>query len=397
MKRFILILLAMLLLTGCGAQEVKDVKLDSSFVIVCEEAGMQAALSLQTTIKQKCAMELEIVSQAPKDARTITVAVDGSLKEGQYRTRIVGGNVAIEAQSSLALVMAMRNIREIWVADDGVLPLTEKLCADLSGSIDLKNAPFLVLTQNIRYADDEGGNMVVQRAPRFLKLVQEYLPDIICLQEDNSIWSGITDKMLLENYGAAGTFSGGKDSTTGNRQAIFFRADRYELVEEGAVWLSDTPDVPMSKLEDSKSCRHCTWAVLKDNLTGKELFVCNTHLDTRSDEVRLAQLEILYTQLSSYMEKYPTIFCGDFNARPDSGVYARVAENMSDPHVTAAVKLSSGDATYTDYGRSDDPRRLDYLFYNDRLTANRYRVMTDQYDGYISDHFGVTTEYSFTP
>lgn len=397
MKRFMLCLLALLLLVGCGAQEIKDVKINDSFVIVCEDEGMQAALSLQTTIKQKCAMELEIVSQAPKDAKTITVAVDTSMKEGQYRTRIVGGNVAIEAQSSLALVMAMRNIREIWVVDGAVLPLSEKLCADLSGSIDLKNAPFLVLTQNIRYADDEGGNMVVQRAPRFLKLVQEYLPDIICLQEDNSIWSGITDKMLLGNFGAAGTFSGGKDTTKGNRQAIFFRTDRYELVEEGAVWLSDTPDVPMSKLEDSKSCRHCTWAVLKDNLTEEELFVCNVHLDTSSEEVRVRQLTILQAQLGSYMEQHPTVFCGDFNAQPDGQVYATATQSFTDPHVNAAVKLSSIEITCDKYGTWETPKRLDYLFYNDRLTANRYRVMTDLYDGYISDHFGVTTEYSFVP
>ena len=396
MKRFLLCLLALLLLAGCGEKAPQPVKLDDSFVIVCGEEEMEAAVCLQTTLAQRCGLELEI-GEAAQGARTVTLAVDESLEKGQYRTRIVDGNVAIEAQSALALVMGMRNIRTVWVAEDKVLPLTQELCADLSGTVDMENAPFTVLNQNIRYADDEGGNLVVQRAPRFQMLVQEYLPDIICLQEDNRIWSIILDTMLEAGYGHAGTFSSGKDTTKGNRQTIYFRTGRYELVEEGAVWLSDTPDEPMTKLEGSKSVRTAIWALLKDTLTGKELFICNVHLDNTTEEVRLAQLDILMEQLGGYMEQYPTLVCGDFNARPDSGVYAQMTERYSDPHVTAGVKLSDTEYTYTDYGTTDDPRRLDYLFYDGHLVADTYRILTEQYDGYISDHFGVTVQYSFAP
>lgn len=51
------------------------------------------------------------------------------------------------------------------------------------------------------------------------------------------------------------------------------------------------------------------------------------------------------------------------------------------------------------YGEWETPKRIDYMFYNDELVANKYRVMTDRYQDktgcYVSDHFGVTTEYSF--
>ena len=100
------------------------------------------------------------------------------------------------------------------------------------------------------------------------------------------------------------------------------------------------------------------------------------------------------------METYPTIMCGDFNARPDSGVYAEVTKTFQDPHVTASAKPDFTEYSFTRYGTAqfgtdDEPRRLDYLFYNDRLIAQMYRIMTDTYDGYISDHFGAMTEYSF--
>jgi endonuclease/exonuclease/phosphatase family metal-dependent hydrolase len=169
----------------------------------------------------------------------------------------------------------------------------------------------------------------------------------------------------------------------------------FSDVEQGALWLSDTPSEPYTKFEDSKSCRHCTWAILKDTFTGRELFVCNTHLDTASEAVRLKQLAVLQENLGGYMEQYPTLLVGDFNSRPDSGVYAAVSQTLSDPHVTAAVKLSNTEFTYDNYGTEDDPCRLDYLFYNEGLVAETYRVMIDLYNGYVSDHYGVTTQYSF--
>jgi endonuclease/exonuclease/phosphatase family metal-dependent hydrolase len=97
------------------------------------------------------------------------------------------------------------------------------------------------------------------------------------------------------------------------------------------------------------------------------------------------------------MEQYPMVLVGDFNARPDGQVYATVTQTLSDPHVTAAKKLNNAQFTYDKYGTEEDPRRLDYMFYNDFLVANSYRVMIDLYNGYISDHYGVTTQYSYAP
>lgn len=397
MKRFALLLLCLLvLLVGCGKNQ--DVILDDTFVILCaEESGSvrEAALSLQVALMQKCNLELEVVTEAPAEAKTITVAVEDSLEDGSYRTRIADGSIFIEAGSSDGMVFAMRQIRREWLGESEEPKLKAEKLDALCGEIDLANAPFLALTQNIRYLDDEGGNMVAQRAPRFNQLVTEYQPDLILIQEDNYHWCPILEKLFEDMYGVVGTYSDGPEGTRGNRQSIFFRKDRYELVDQGALWLSDTPSEPYTKFADSKSCRHCTWAILKDTFTGRELFVCNTHLDTASEEVRLKQLAVLQEHMGGYMEQYPTLLVGDFNSRPDGHVYATVTQTLSDPHVTAAVKLNNAEFTYDKYGTEDDPRRLDYLFYNDGLVAETYRVMIDLYNGYVSDHYGVTTQYSF--
>ena len=393
MKKLLCAVLALLLLCGCGASAPTEITVDESFVIVCSEDPIlrQAAISLQSNLKHTYGLELELTTAA--EGKSITISVDSALAEGQYRTRLTQNGVVIEAQNQQVMTLAMRRICAAWPAGT----LTADLCASLSGQYPPADAPFLVLTQNIRYADDEGGNLVVQRAPRFNQLVEQYQPDILCMQEDNRMWAPILEKFCADRYGFHGMYSGGpvaNNGQGGNKQLIFYRSDRYEQLESGGFWLSDTPE-EASKLEGSKSIRTCTWVLLKDNLTQQTLFVCNTHLDTISDEVRIAQLEILYQQVGSYMETYPTVFCGDFNASPDGGVYAEVTKTLRDPHETAAVKADDYQFTYTAYGTTTDPRRLDYLFYNEFLTAQSYRILTDQYDGYISDHYGVITEYSF--
>ena len=401
MKKVLCLVLALLLLGGCGAQTPKETTVDSTYVIVCDEDAtmQQAAVSLQSNLKHKYSLEVEVVTTAPAEGKTITLRVDSALSAGEYRTRLTESGVVIEVQSTAVMPLAMRYICAGWPADH---KLTAEHCAaSLSGAYPLEEAPFLVLSQNIRYADDEGGNMVIQRAPRFNQLVQQYIPDILCVQEDNRVWAPIMDKFFGGLYTVFGEYSSGPDTTKGNRQSIYFRTDRYELLENGALWLSDTPNEPMTKFEGSKSVRHTTWVLLKDTYTGKELLVCDIHLDNSTNEIRMAQLEVMYEHLGSYMETYPTILCGDFNARPDTGVYEEVTKTFRDPHLTASAKPDFTEYSFTRYGTAqfgtdDEPRRLDYMFYNDQLTAQMYRIMTNTYDGYISDHYGVMTEYSFT-
>ena len=399
MKKILSCLLVLvLLLTACGEKvpaAPAEMVVDESFVIVCAEDPViqQAAICLQSNLKHAHGLELELATTAPAEGKTITVSVDSGLEEGQYRTRLTEGGIVIEAQNPQVMTLAMRSICANWPAGK----LTADSCSILSGYYPPAEAPFLVLTQNIRYADDKGGNTVAQRAPRFRQLIEQYQPDIMCMQEDNFLWVPILEIFFGDRYGFYGMYGDGPDvrgGKGGNKQLIIYRSDRYELLEEGGFWLSETPE-KASKLITSKGTRTCTWVLLKDRLTEKTLFVCNTHLDTMSDEARMAQLKILYQQVGSYMEKYPTVFCGDFNARPDSPVYAEVTKTLFDPHETASVKADDYQYTYTDYGTTTDPRRLDYLFYNQFLTAQSYRIMTDRYDGYISDHFGAMTEYSF--
>ena len=256
-----------------------------------------------------------------------------------------------------------------------------------------KNEPITVITQNVRYCDDPDGNSITRRAKRLGELVEMYQPDIIGTQEVTVPWDTFFKAKYADSYGMVGAHDGGFDSTSGNKVAILYKLDRFELLESDTFWLSDTPQ-EVSKLEDSKTKRICTWALLKDKTNEKTFLMCNTHLDTVSDEVRLAQYKVIAEVLADKIAQYPTILTGDLNATPDSIVYTEVNTIFSDPHTSAKNKADTGNYTYHGYGKESD-YRIDYCFYNDGLVAEDYRILTEQFDGYVSDHYGVLTKYTF--
>lgn len=82
---------------------------------------------------------------------------------------------------------------------------------------------------------------------------------------------------LLPGYRAVGV--GREDGArAGEFNAVFFRSDRFELLDSGVFWLSENPETPGSKGWDGACERLATWTVLRDKSGGELLFI-NTHLD----------------------------------------------------------------------------------------------------------------------
>ena len=86
-------------------------------------------------------------------------------------------------------------------------PLTK--LEDTTGlDLDLK-----ILSQNVRCADDEGGNTVLQRTTRLKGLIDEYKPDIIGTQETTFEWRQYL--RTLKEYAVVGSSRNGHTATTG--------------------------------------------------------------------------------------------------------------------------------------------------------------------------------------
>ena len=409
MKRILCSILAALLLlsalVGCQFASAPDsVTLDSSWQIVydanADDSTIQAALSLQLTLKQQSGFEIEAVTSPANKNKTITVRVNSKdLAQGQYRTALTSSGMVIEAHDSSVLLIGMRNIRNAWLVDedglvkDGKITVTKDLCASLSGQVDVGKAPYLVLTQNMRCANDENGNSISLRSQRFRMMITEYQPDIICTQETNLQWLNYFESDLSGLYGMVGEFDGGFGTTIGNENTILFRKDRFQLVQTDTFWMSETPAVP-SKVDASTYRRICTWAILKDKLTGQKIFVSNLHLDNGKNAARDQQISIVLERLETYYQRYPSILTGDFNATTSSNTYSIAAKKLKDAYKNAEYNSSSINYTCDQYGTKKGSM-LDYIFYNVYYTALEYRILNDQYGGYVSDHYGVISEMQY--
>ena len=398
-KQIISVLLIFGMLAFCGCSGSIDIEnthstvsslcLSQDYVIVlsakADDTAVQAANLLQTTLDFKLrTFKPKIVTQDP-GSKAIVLSVDSAMTEGQYALTLNGTSLHISAGESHTLLYAVKLLRQTLLDSEDPTCVTNAMCQSLSGTVAVKNLPFTFLTQNMLFKDAEGSNTIGDRAPRFEALVREYLPDIIAVQENCAEWIFYYNKRLGDTY-----FQVNRDSL-----AILLRADRFELVDNGYFWMSPTPGV-MSQFEGDSGARACCWAIVKDLVTSQELFICNTHPDWNNDESRARQLEVMYQQIAPYTAKYPSIVCGDFNTAIDSPVYTRICELYTDSRTSASQNLSAVEYTYHNFLQDMSKVKLiDHIFHTPQLKANLHSILSDDYGGFVSDHYGVMTEFCF--
>ena len=176
---------------------------------------------------------------------------------------------------------------------------------------------------------------------------------------------------------------------SGEYCAVFFRKDRFTLLDSGTFWLSETPEVVGSLGWDGACERIATWVVLRDR-DGRELFFIDTHLDHVGQVARDEGVSLLMKRIETLSGGRPVILTGDFNSEPGSSVVAHVQKDgvLRDAKAIAAQR-SGTDWSFSDFGQIPEAERplLDYIFVSGDFEAVRYEVLPDTFDGgYVSDH-----------
>ena len=188
-----------------------------------------------------------------------------------------------------------------------------------------------------------------------------------------------------------GTFRDGKANAGDEANYILFRTDRFELEESGTFWLHGGDTEKIDKIEGALCNRICTWALLKDKVTGDTVLACNTHLDHSNDTIRTAQLTALFGELSYEISQTPTILTGDFNTLRNSEPYKKItAHGLSD-----GQKMTWKDHSTVDHSchlYQNDGEIIDYCFHSSDFRSVSAKIINDDYGGYVSDHYGVLVE-----
>ncbi|MDH3371746.1 MAG: endonuclease/exonuclease/phosphatase family protein [Gammaproteobacteria bacterium] len=274
------------------------------------------------------------------------------------------------------------------------LSLLAILAGCVSDAITAQSSPdpFRVMTFNIRYdtPDDKEDAWPHRREP-VAQLIGFFDPDIIGVQE--AVLHQFTDlQASLPGYTSYGV--GREDGRQGGESTpIFVRNNRFEVIETGTFWLSETPEVP-SVGWDAMLPRIASWLRLKDRQSTGRLLVMNTHWDHRGVKARQESGRLMREWLISNAQGNERIvLLGDFNVPPSSAAYAALIEGG---HLRNTKTLSqtppygpAGTATRFDINRAD-AEPIDHIFVGAGLDVLRHAVITQHSGGRLpSDHYPV--------
>ncbi len=250
-----------------------------------------------------------------------------------------------------------------------------------------------VMSFNVRCCDDKEGS-VKNRSKIVTAIIQQYAPDSVGVQEATGEWM----RILSENLGDYVSVGEHRDEDIESEySAIFFRRDKFALIDSGTIWLSDTPEVKYSKYEESGCTRIATWVVLENRETGEVYTHINTHLDHMGDAPRVLQIEVLKDKIAELKKLgYPIVCTGDFNAQPETEVYSKITKVLKD--TKAAAKNSDDGLTAHGYGKNEDYSAgpIDYVFVSKNVKVDTYKIIRNTVmDMYPSDHYPVVADVRF--
>ena len=145
-------------------------------------------------------------------------------------------------------------------------------------------------------------------------------PDIIGFQEMESFARGddgsvnlARDWLLAQNPGYAAGASGDW-RTFPSTQPIFYRTDRFTLLDQGWFFFSDTPDVIYSRTFDGSYPAFASTVRLRDT-DGKVLTVINVHFEYKSGANRLASARLVAERMAPLIAAGErVVLIGDLNA-----------------------------------------------------------------------------------
>jgi endonuclease/exonuclease/phosphatase family metal-dependent hydrolase len=257
-----------------------------------------------------------------------------------------------------------------------------------------------VMSFNIRYGTaSDGDNHWDRRREFLLETIRTFNPDLLGTQETLKFqrdW--LAEK--LPDYEVLGVGrNDGKDD--GEMMALYFRRDRFECLDSGHFWLSETPDVIGSQSWDSALPRMVTWVRLRDRQqpdTAPVLFL-NTHFDHKGPKARLESARLLRQRVESLRDGAAVVVSGDFNAGADSDPYRALfgepdgaASPLVDSYRVAHPSVATDEGTFSGFKASETKgARIDWIGVSRDWTVVNAAIDRTARDGRTpSDHCPVT-------
>ncbi|HCU55902.1 MAG TPA: hypothetical protein DIC18_01045 [Clostridiales bacterium] len=247
--------------------------------------------------------------------------------------------------------------------------------------------------------EDMGSHRWYKRADGYLRNIAAVQPDILGAQEvQPGQYEFLTNH--LEGYASVVSYRDKKGDRS-ESCPIFYSVARFELLESGTFWLSDTPE-KMSKFKESDENRIATFVKLRDKTNDMVIAVYNTHPDWASVSARIKQLSVI-AQKAQESDADRIVVLGDLNSERklpggNEGLAPLDAFLKDSKTFDTIVENNYGDgATFNGYGIDPDaPMGLDYIYVPETTNVIKVGRVDTKYKGvYPSDHYPIYAKVIF--
>lgn len=272
-----------------------------------------------------------------------------------------------------------------------------------------------VMSFNIRYGSaQDGDNHWDKRKDFVAETIDQFDPDLLGTQETLGFQKDfLSSKLPGYTSVGVGRENGGDQ---GEMTAVFFKTERFEKLDEGHFWLSETPDLKGTVSWDSSLPRMASWVRLKDRLgnTDRPILFLNTHFDHKGKVARQQSAALIRSMAGDIGDGCEIVLTGDFNASVDSTPY----QTLFNPSIRRLAGLDSprppiftdtyrqmpptdspGEATFSGFrGGVVQGARIDWI-----AVAGHWQVVSAAIDRTSrdgrspSDHYPVTATLRQTP
>ncbi len=206
--------------------------------------------------------------------------------------------------------------------------------------------PVTFMMQNIFHGGDSDYSISTNqkalgnRLARFKSMVQANDPDIIFVQESRTgqISFFSEDSYMSQVYDLMYQYRAPHMPNDGGMQSepVMWKKSKFECLDKGNFWLSETPDRFSTSFNSSSSTGHnCNWAKLKEKSTGLVMYVYCVHIDPYGTECQYESMQLYYKKAALAKDGEYVFFGGDYNCRyrtntgAGGGSYTRMMDDWS--------------------------------------------------------------------
>ena len=416
-------------------------------MIYASDADKKAAYALRNSIGNACGVVLPIAPQTDTEVvneilvgltdRALSKKYEATAKHN-YRSAIESGKMVVVAPHDIMMGVAVDHVESTLLsvsesgkaieltAENNVLGTTTVEAFDLMG----KDSGDLRILSNNLYFESQ----TRERANTFLYTVPLYDADVICLQEMDPLWHLLLDNEIPKlGYTAVPTVGSGEYANkkhADNYTPIYYRADKYKLVDGGYQPFASVKDTKqsifekyeeLSKLNDKQKenvlkeyikngteywlighlSKSYSWAILESLETGERFGVISTHM-THDNSGTVANVRRMYdakeiiAKTEELQTKYSVEFIvtGDFNFNSTEKPYT-ILKNGG--YADAFMSAEIYDHHYTTHKMGEMPTKdglpIDMFFHTSGIDSNKYQIVVNDYTITYSDHIPVVFDF----